>query len=378
MGEDDFLIGDDEELEDTYLIDSSEDDSEGEEDGDETEDEGVSIEKPKKKSRRKSGQDEDYGGNLTYTDVYLSSIYDDIVAGSKQDEKYSMGGGRMFSASIVDSVRNIMKAIPKNTSDFTVEQYTKELFQTQGHNRIPASVYTPDQPLSISSLDEELGGEDGTFNESYTKEAREQIARFIEYLDKRDLSRDSVVSRRRKQRQLPAFIIFLFASGMYDLILNCPTMPDEYAKMVNNAFKRIQKQKYDIVEYLAKKYEARGRQQVADRVRKMGFAWFEREPAELKSLGQFKDLELTYEDIQDYRSVRPRWVNVSKSITQDFISDMVEVVIQPGKIYEQLKDKTRSEAIADVKKIYKQWSIEDAGNSELADKIIWKDIKLKN
>jgi predicted RNase H-like HicB family nuclease len=39
-----------------------------------------------------------------------------------------------------------------------------------------------------------------------------------------------------------------------------------------------------------------------------------------------------------------------------------------------LKDKTRSEAIADVKQVWKKWIAENAQDSDLAKKIIWKSI----
>jgi hypothetical protein len=152
-------------------------------------------------------------------------------------------------------------------------------------------------------------------------------------------------------------------------------MPKEYDDQINNAFQVIMKTKYDIVEQLAREYEARGRQAVADRVRKMGLSWFDREPAEIRILSEYSDLELTYEDVQLYREYRAKFTNASKSITQDMISDLIEVYQDPeAGIYEKLKDKTRSEAIADVKQVWKQWIAENAQDSELAKKIIWKSI----
>ena len=161
---------------------------------------------------------------------------------------------------------------------------------------------------------------------------------------------------------------------MYDLILNCPTLPEEYKTQVDEAFQKIMKAKYDIVEELAKKYEELGKQKIADRVRKMQLSWFNKEPAEVRSSTEYSDLDLSHSDILVYREYRSRFINVSKAITQDTISDMIEVVIdKDAGVYERLKDKTRSDAIADVKQVYKDWAKENPIDSDLADKIIWKD-----
>ena len=321
-------------------------------------------------------KDDSLDPRMTKDEVYLSSAYDDIqMSTRKNDAKANVG--QIFDANVVDAVRIIIGCDPKMVSNKLIEDKTGECFQNQGHNRIPASVYTPDVPLRSTEVDEEFGGtDDEGFNAEYTKAAREQVANFIQYLATRDLSKDSVVSRKRKQRQLPAFLIFLFSTGMYDLILNCPTLPQEYQVQVKRAFESIQKKKYDIVEALAQRYESRGRDKVAERVRKMGLAWFAHEPAELKTLSIYSDLDLTYDDIKDYREFRPKFTNASKTITQDLISDYIEVVIDNGRIYEKLKDKTRSDAIADVKQVYKDWAKENTIDTELADKIIWN--KLKN
>ena len=371
--DEDFLL-DDEDSDSGYIVTPADEDAE-DEDNDEN---GSEVEEEAKPTRRKKATEDDYDNRITHDELVLSSAYDDIRAASKNPDKISVGG-KMFDQNIIDAVRTVISCSPANTSTHYIDKIALEFFQTQGHNRIPSSVYTPDQPLRGSSIGEEFGGQDDNgFNEQYAKEAREQIARFIKYLADRDLSKDSTVSRKRKLRQLPAFIIFLFSSGMYVLLLNCETLPPEYKTQVNNAFKRIQKQKYDIVEALAKRYEELGRQAIADRVRKMGLTWFDKEPAELTGLKTFKDLELTHEDIMVYREFRPRYVNASKNITQELISDMIEVVLVPGKIYEKLKDKTRFDAISDVKQVYKDWSANNAVDSELASKIIWKDPKLVN
>ena len=369
MNDDDFLL-DDDDLENQDYITPIDDDGDEDDGGEDSDEDAVEDSGPPR-------AEQDYGGKMTRDEIFLSSYYDDIyLSAKKNQDRISMGGGRSFDGNIVDAVRIIIGAAPKNTSVMTVENFTKEFFQTQSHNRIPASVYVPDQPIRNSDLDEEFGGsDDGGFNSEYIKEYKNLVSRFIKYLSDRDLSRDSISSLRRKQRQLPAFIIFLFSAGLYDLILNCETMPEEYEIQIKNAFKKIQKRKYDVVEQLAQRYEERGRTKVAERVRKMGISWFDKEPAEIKSRVSYADLELTPQDIIDYKEFRPRFTNASKSITQDFISDYIEVVIEPGKIYEKLKDKTKSDAIADVKKVFRDWAKENAENSELADKIIWKDLK---
>ena len=73
--------------------------------------------------------------------------------------------------------------------------------------------------------------------------------------------------------------------------------------------------------------------------------------------------------------MRSKYTNVSKTITQDVISDMIEVVMdEKAGIYEKLKDKTKSDAISDVKQVFKEWMENNGKDSRLADKIIWKDI----
>ena len=372
MDEDDFLLDDEEDIESQEYV--TPEDTDGDEDSDQddldSEDENG--------SGGPNLTEQDYGGRMTRDEIYLSSAYDDIMVSAKRNlDRVSTGGGRMFDGNIVDAVRTIVGADPKNTATMTIENFTKELFQTQGHNRIPASVYVPDQPLRSGDLDDEFGGtDDAGFNAEYAKEARNQVARFVNYLAERDLSKDSITSFKRKKRQLPAFIIFLFSSNMYDLILNCETMPEEYQRQIKVAFEKIQDQKYKVVEALAQRYDEKGRTEVAARVRKLGLEWFSREPAEIKNLASYADLGLTYEDIMDYREFRPRFTNASKTITQDLISDYIEVVLEPGKTLEKLKDKTRSDAIADVKQVYKEWSKDNPLDTELASKIIWKDLKL--
>jgi hypothetical protein len=211
-------------------------------------------------------------------------------------------------------------------------------------------------------------------NNELIEETRNLIDAFVKYLVERDLSEDSVVSKRRKQRQLPAFIIYLFSSGMYDLILDCPSMPEIYRNQISFALKKINQTKYEILEEMAKKYEEKGRDQVAAKIREMGLSWFYKEPAEIKSAAEFRDLKLTSEDVDIYREFRPRYTNVSAAITQEVISDYIEVALDEKKgIFEKLKDKTRAEAINDVKRLFKKWLEQyNLENSSLADKLMFK------
>lgn len=362
--EDDYLL-DEEDLDNQGFIGSNET-GDSDDDDDDSEGSGDIIEGDEED--RKSKVDESqYGGKMTKDELWLSTAYDDIVAAGKADKDNA----------IEDAVTTIVWANPKHTSVNTVGNIIKDLFHKQGHSRMVNSLYTPDSPLRGEDVDSDFRDEDDSgFNKAYAEEARNQIARFIEFLASRDLSKDSIISKRRKQRQIPAFIIFLFSSGMYDLIVECPTMPEEYATQIKEAMRKIMKAKYDIVEDLAKKYEELGRPAVADRVRKLQLSWFNKEPAEIRSAAEYSDLELTYEDVLVYREFRSKFTNTSRAITQDIISDMIEVVIdKDAGVYERLKDKTRSDAISDVKQVYKDWSKNNPDDSELATKIIWKDVE---
>lgn len=359
--EDDYLLDEEEDLENQGFLGPDED---GDPDSDNSDDSGLVDDTGDLEAE--DVDESQYEGKMTKDEVWLSSAYDDIVMAGKKDADNA----------IEDAVTTIIWANPKHTSAKTVGDIIKELFHKQGHHRMVNSIYTPDTPLRGEDLDSDyFGDDDSGFNKEYAEEARNQIARFIGYLASRDLSKDSVISRRRKQRQIPAFIIFLFSSGMYDLIIDCPTMPEEYATQIKEALNKIMKSKYDIVEELAKRYDEMGRPAIAARVRKMGTAWFSKEPAEIRSSSEYADLDLTYDDILVYREYRSKFTNTSRAITQDVISDLIEVVIdKDARVYERLKDKTRSDAISDVKQVYKEWSKNNPVDSELATKIIWKDV----
>ena len=364
--EDDYLLDEEEEedLDNQGFIGS---DETGDSDDDEDSEDSEGIIDDDEDGGKSRVDESQYGGRMTKDELWLSTAYDDIIAAGKADKDNA----------IEDAVTTIVSANPKHTSVNTVGHIIQDLFHKQGHSRMVNSLYTPDAPLRGEDVDIDFKDEDDSgFNKAYAEEARNQIARFIDFLASRDLSKDSIISKRRKQRQIPAFIIFLFSSGMYDLIVECPTMPEEYATQVKEAMRKIMKAKYDIVEDLAKKYEEMGRQKVADRVRKLQLSWFNKEPAEIRSAAEYSDLELTYDDVLVYREYRSKFTNTSRAITQDIISDMIEVVIdKDAGVYERLKDKTRSDAISDVKQVYKEWSKNNPDDSELATKIIWKDVE---
>jgi hypothetical protein len=355
--DDEYLIDDTEELnEDGYFNNSEEQEDEDPEE----------FEEELKESPEDVTLDESQKGKLTERELDFILKYDDI----KKEGKAA--GDNM----LLDMLTIIVASNPQHSSQKTINDLVRSILGKTGKNRVTNSIYTPDEMLSGQDVDEDFLGDDASkFNRELIEEARSLIADFIDFLANRDLSKDSAFSKRRKLRQIPAFIIFLFSSGLYDLILNCPTMPKEYDDQINHAFQVIMKTKYDIVEQLAREYEARGRQIVADRVRKLGLAWFDREPAEIRILSDYQDLGLTYDDVVLYREFRSKFTNTSKTITQDTISDLIEVYQDPeAGIYEKLKDKTRSEAISDVKQVWKNWISDNARDSDLAKKIIWKSI----
>lgn len=359
-------------MEDDYLLEDEDDIYEGDyypqEESDEDEDDigGSRDSEPTKTDT--SG----YKGKIGPDELWLITAYDDIVAaGNKNKEKFET-----IQGSIIDAATTIVRANPKHTAEATIGHIVQELFQKQGHHRMVNSIYTPDTPLRGEDVDFDLNDDDDSkFNRRFSQEAKDQVTRFVGYLASRDLSKDSTNSKNRKLRQLPAFIIFLFSSGMYDLIINCPTMPKEYSEQIDRAMEKIIQSKYDIVEDLAKEYEKAGRQKVADRVRKMQLAWFQKEPMEIRTSSQYADLNLTYDDVVIYRTYRNKFTNTSKAITQDVISDLIEVYVYDKGVYVKLKDKTRSDAIADVKQLWLKWSKENPiEDSNLAEKIVWNDL----
>lgn len=365
MEDDDFKLDNGDDLDESRydispLDESDEDDDESENENQESDDgdDGAKLSKAEKEAIA-----EEAVKHMTEKETWLENAYDELMkARSKSDTPLN------------DVVMILLSANPAHTSMSTKQKIAKEVFQAQGHNRLINSIYTSDTPLRGADVEIELDSDnyvDSTgFNSKFTDEAREQIARFVDYLASRDLSKETINSRKRKEKQLPAFIIFMFSSGMYDLIINCPTMPEEYAKQIDHAMKKITESKYDVVEALAIAYEEAGRQEVADKVRQMQLAWFTNEPAQIRSRKEFRHLDLTYDDVLIYKKYRSRWVNISKSITQETISDLIEVVEdKDAGIYYKLKDKTRTEAVVDVKRVYDEWLKNNSRTSDLAEEI---------
>lgn len=350
MDDNDFLLEDEDENDDIFISPPEEDESD--EDFDEEEDDdSTKIDAS------------EYKGKLSDLEVNLISAYNDISKCKDVEEAATI----------------IVMANPQHTSLTTVSQIIKDMFQKQGHSRMQATKYQAGL-LKGSDLqgivDEEADDVDAEVNEEILDTIKSMVNDFIGYLANRDLSKDSLTSKRRKRRQIPAFIIFMFSSGIYEFILGCPNMPAEYQDQINFALKKLTEAKYGVLEELANKYEEAGRPQVAKKVRDMGLSWFLREPAEVRTAAEYRDLNLTSKDIDIYRELRGKYTNLTKAITQEIISDYIEVVVDAKKgIYEKLKDKTRSEAINDVKKVFKEWVDQNQPDqSGLASKLIFKNI----
>lgn len=350
MDEDDFLL--DEEDEDTYLSPDDTTESEDDDIGDsEEDDDSAKIDESL------------YQGKLSGDELWLITAYNDVQKSKEVEEAATI----------------IVMANPQHTSTNTVAQIIKDMFQKQGHSRMQATQYSQgllrgDDMKGIA--DDDNDDVDIEVNNELMEEIKNMVNEFIGYLANRDLSGDSVTSRRRKQRQIPAFIIFMFSSGIYDFILGCSNMSAEYQDQITFALKKINQAKYDILEQMIKKYEEAGRPEVAQKAREMGLSWFYREPAEVRTAAEYRDLNLTADDIAIYREFRPKYTNLTSALTQEVISDYIEVVVDSKKgIYEKLKDKTRSEAINDVKKVFKEWASQyQPENSELAEKLIFNNI----
>lgn len=353
MIDDDFLLNDDDEFEEDLSSSALEEDNPFEDD------EESSSDRDKRGPKLDSSV---YEGRMSSLELEYIKLYDAV---SKCED-------------IKDACTYIVGANPTHTSSSTIGFIIKDMFHLQGHHRMQSTLYTPSGLMSSEEFANAMGeSEDEDFNVQYAEEARDLITRFIGYLADRDLSDESISSQRRKKRQIPAFLIFLFSSGMYDLILDCPTLPEYYQKQVKEAFHRINQSKHEVVEELAQEYERLGRPKVGAKVRELGLSWFDKEPAEIKSAAQFRDLEITNDDVETYRQFRGKFTNISRALTLDTISNLIDVAIDPDRgIYEKLKDKTRTEAINDVKEEYKRFvDREDPAKSEIASKVIFKTLR---
>lgn len=295
-------------------------------------------------------------GVLPY-EVDLSKGYDEIKS----------------SGSLEEAAQVIISAMPFNNNSVTVGNILIDLFNKQGRQRIVTNSHLGSGLLRGSDVETEIEGDSSEeFNAEFEEKNRELVWRFIDYLGNRDLSQDNAVNRNRKIRQLPAFIIYLFSSGLYGLLINCPTLPEDYRKQVDNALIRLNESKYEIVEELAEKYDEAGRYDVANRVRQLQLAFFDKEPAELANSAELRDLNLTGDDISIYKSVRSKFVNVSRSITQEVASELIEVVIdKESGISLKLKDKVRAEAILDVKSEFSKFAEDSKEDIESANNILF-------
>lgn len=306
------------------------------------------------------------GSALSQYEIGLLTIYDNVRALASKNADWEQ--------TIFDIVGQVISANPKSTEKRTIQVQTMEALNLQGKSRILSTAYNPTGLMTSDDVDDEYikTGRSGT-SESLNEDARNQVARFIEYLAKRDLSKDNLANKKRKRRHIPAFIIFLFNAGMYDLVIDCPTMPDIYKREINNAFKSITKSKLDQVELLARKYEEHKRPEVAKRVREMGISWFEREPNEIRTLSAYSDLGITSEDVMIYKESKSKFNNITRVITQDVASKLIAVYQEDG-TFETLKDKTRQDAVEEVKSLFSEWAKSNPIDSEMAQNIIWKKI----
>lgn len=295
---------------------------------------------------------------ITSYEIELTKAYDDIAK----------------SSGIEDAVYLIVQANPQHTNSATISNVVKDILNKQGHSRMQNSYSSG--LLRGYEVDSELDEDDsGEFNETFRNKSRDLVSRFVEWLVNRDTSEDNLANIRRKQRHLPAFIIFLLSNNMYDLIINCPTLPDDYKSQVKVALDKLHEAKHEVVEELAEKYDQAGRPEVAKKVRQLGVTWFDKEPAEIINSAEFRDLKLTMDDVNIYRTVRPKFINISSAITQDVASELIEVVIDPeAGVFEKLKDKVRTEAINEVKTLFRDYAKASAQeeDAKVAQDIIFK------
>ena len=85
------------------------------------------------------------------------------------------------------------------------------------------------------------------------------------------------------------------------------------------------------------------------------------------------------QDVEVYKKFRTKYNNISTSITQEVISDYIEVVVDEKKgITDKLKDKTRTQAVDDVKRLYIDWAKENTDNANLASQLVYGNISTED
>ena len=362
MNEEDFFLDEnDDDLDSSYIVPTmgeDDDSSDGSEDGDEV-------------SSRRGGSTKStdvslYENKLSEREIDMQRKYDDIMKLQKETD-------------IRTTAEIILNANPNNQSTFYIQQVLKGIFNTQGHNRMTSGYVQIGQRLSADEVAETLGEDVVSEMDTLKSIAAKQVADFIEYLANLDTSEDSGMAKKKKQRHIPAFIIFLFSSNLYSLITKCPTMPPVYQKQIDRAFDSLNREKTKLVEDLAKAYDEAGRPEVGDAVRNEGIHWFRKEPKEILGIKKYKDLNLTMKDVEVYKKFRTKYNNISTSITQEVISDYIEVVVDEKKgITDKLKDKTRTQAVDDVKRLYIDWAKENTDNANLASQLVYGNISTED
>lgn len=351
--EDDYLSEDEIPLA-TSLLDEEEDEFQSDEFNSGGDDPGSDEEK----EHQEELSDEQLG--ITPYEIELSKTYDDIVR----------------SGSLRDVVTYVVAAMPSNSSSVTIGNIVNDIMNSGGRKRVVTNAHISEGLLKSSDIDV-LEGEyttDNDFNNRIEQNNRDLVWRFIEYLASADLSKCNAKGRENKQRRIPAFIIYLFSCGLYGLLINCPTLPKIYKDMVDNALFKLNESKYDLVEELAQKYEEAKRPEVANRVRQLKLVFLDKEPAELANSSEVRDLKLTSDDISIYKSVRNKYVNISKSITQEVASDLIEVVVdEESGITKKLKDKVRGQAITEVKAEFIKFAENNKSDIDTATNILFNN-----
>ena len=359
MNEDDFFLDEiDDDLDSSYIVPTVGEDDDSSDDGEESGEES---------SRKRGGSSKStdvslYENKLSEREIDMQRKYDDIMKLQKDTD-------------IRTTAEIILNANPNNQSTIYIQQILKGIFNAQGHNRMTSGYVQIGQRLNADEVAGILGEDVVEEMDALKSIAARQVADFVEYLATMDLSEDSGMAKKRKLRHLPAFIIFLFSSNLYSLITQCPTMPPVYQRQIDRAFDSLNREKTKLVEDLAKAYDEAGRPEVGEAVRNEGIHWFRKEPKEILGIKKYKDLNLGIQDVEIYKKFRTKYNNISTSITQEVISDYIEVVEDEKKgISYKLKDKTRTQAVDDVKRLYIDWAKENTDNANLASQLVYGNI----